>query len=289
MQASDTTELQFESHRSRLRAMAYRMLGTFSEVDDAVQETWLRLRRVDPAEIDNLGAWLTTVLSRVCLDMLRLRRTRREDPIDVHRPDPVISPPTGLGPEDEALLADVVGFALLVVLDTLTPAERLSFVLHDVFAVPFDDIGQIMGRSTAAAKKLASRARSRVRDAAPAPDPDLSRQRVVADAFFAAARRGDFDALLAVLDPDVVVRAGPQLLRGAPLVAEQALTFAHLARSAQPVLVNGAAGSVAFANGRPFSVMAFTIVRGLIVAIDIITDPRRLPHPDRPAPNPAPS
>jgi RNA polymerase sigma factor (sigma-70 family) len=294
MRGTDTMELGFQSHRTRLRAMAYRMLGSLTDADDAVQETWLRLRRAGPAEIDNMGAWLTTVNARVCLDMLRSRKSRREDPIGVHLPDPVVSPPTGLGPEDEALLADVVGFALLVVLDTLTPAERLSFVLHDVFAVPFDDIAQIMGRSTAAAKKLASRARNRVRDTGPAPDPDLSRQRAVTDAFFAAARRGDFAALLAVLDPDVVVRADagtgragmPQVLRGAHRVAEQALSFARLARSARPALVNGAAGSVVFERDRPFSVMAFTVVGGLIVAIDILADPRRVPHLDLPALDP---
>src|SRR4051812_5251508 len=241
---------QFEEHRTHLRAVAYRMLGSISEVDDAVQEAWLRLNRSDADEIENLGGWLTTVVARVCLNTLRSRTTRREEPLDVRVPDPVISNASGLNPEHEALLADSVGLALLVVLETLTPAERLAFVLHDMFAVPFDDIAPMLERSPTAARQLASRARRRVRGAAPVPDADLRRQREVVDAFFAASRDGDFEALVAVLDPDVVLRAdGGELrssvtgiVRGAHAVASRAATYAHLSPYVRPALINGAAG-----------------------------------------------
>jgi RNA polymerase sigma-70 factor (ECF subfamily) len=275
---------RFEEHRAHLRAVAYRMLGSLSEADDAVQEAWLRLDRADTGGVENLGGWLTTVVARVCLDMLRSRRSRREEPLDAHLPDPVVGPADGTDPEHEALLADAVGLALLVVLDTLAPAERLAFVLHDLFAVPFDEIGAIMGRSPAAARQLASRARRRVQAAATVPDADRSRQRDVVDAFLAAARTGDFDALLAVLDPDVVLRAdvgavpagASRRIRGASAVAEQALSFAWRARFAHPALVNGAAGLVVAAHDRPLAVMGFTVARGRIVGIDILADPDRL-------------
>ena len=279
---------RFEEHRTHLRAVAYRMLGSVSEADDAVQEAWLRLSRSDAREIENLGGWLTTVVGRVCLNMLRSRRTRREDPLEVHVPEPIVSSEDGLNPEHEALLADSVGLALLVVLETLTPAERLAFVLHDMFAVPFDEIGAMLGRSPAAARQLASRARRRVRGEAPAPDPDLGRQREVVDAFFAAAREGDFEALVAVLDPDVVLRsdggaarpAASHVVHGAEAVARRAMTFARLAPFVRPALVNGAAGVVVAPRGRPFSVMAFTVRNGRIVAIDGLADPDRLKELD---------
>jgi RNA polymerase sigma factor (sigma-70 family) len=279
---------RFEEHRTHLRAVAYRMLGSVSEADDAVQEAWLRLSRSDAREIENLGGWLTTVVGRVCLNMLRSRRTRREDPLEVHVPEPIVSSEDGLDPEHEALLADSVGLALLVVLETLTPAERLAFVLHDMFAVPFDEIGAMLGRSPAAARQLASRARRRVQGEAPAPDPDLGRQREVVDAFFAAAREGDFEALVAVLDPDVVLRsdggaarpAASHVVHGAEAVARRAMTFARLAPFVRPALVNGAAGVVVAPRGRPFSVMAFTVRNGRIVAIDGLADPDRLKELD---------
>src|SRR5919106_824032 len=231
MNEQDMLADRFEANRSHLRAVAYRMLGSVSEADDAVQEAWLRLsRRSDPDELDNLRAWLTTVVSRVCLDMLRSRRSRREEPLETHMPEPIVSRADGMDPEQEALLADSVGLALLVVLESLTPAERLAFVLHDMFAVPFDEIGPMVGRSPTAARQLASRARRRVQGAATVPDPDLPRQREVVDAFFAAAREGDFDALVAVLDPDVVLRSdggaarpdATRVVRGAPAVPERA-------------------------------------------------------------------
>jgi RNA polymerase sigma-70 factor, ECF subfamily len=279
---------RFEEHRTHLRAVAYRMLGSVSEADDAVQEAWLRLSRSDAREIENLGGWLTTVVGRVCLNMLRSRRTRREDPLEVHVPEPIVSREDGLDPEHEALLADSVGLALLVVLETLTPPERLAFVLHDMFAVPFDEIGAMVGRSPAAARQLASRARRRVQGEAPAPDPDLGRQREVVDAFFAAAREGDFEALVAVLDPDVVLRsdggaarpAASHVVHGAEAVARRAMTFARLAPFVRPALVNGAAGVVVAPRGRPFSVMAFTVRNGRIVAIDGLADPDRLKELD---------
>ncbi|MGS2618406.1 RNA polymerase sigma factor SigJ [Micromonospora sp. LZ34] len=274
----------FEEHRTRLRAVAYRMLGSVSEADDAVQEAWLRVSRADAGSVENPAGWLTTVVARVCLNMLRSRGARREEPLDVRVPDPVISPDSGLDPEQQAVLADSVGLALLVVLETLTPAERLAFVLHDMFAVPFEEIAPMVDRSPAAARQLASRARRRVRGQAPAPDPDLARQRAVVDAFFAAARDGDFAALVAVLDPEVVLRADGGAARthrtvvvtGARAVAGQAVTFGRLSPFARPALVNGAAGVVVVANGRPLSVMGFTVTDGRIVAIDVLSDPDRL-------------
>ncbi len=275
---------RFEAHRADLRAVAYRMLGDLSEADDAVQEAWLRLSRSDTRGVENLGRWLTTVVARICLDMLRLRKSRREEPLGVHLPGPIVSRQEGIDPEHEALLADSVGLALLVVLDTLTPAERLAFVLHDMFAVPFEEIASIVGRSPAAARQLASRARRRVQGAAISPDADLARQRKVVNAFLAAARGGDFDALLAVLDPDVMVRAdraaGPpgalREVRGARAVAQQALTFSRRARFAEPALVNGAVGIVVAPRGRLFAVMLFTVRRNKIVEIDVLADPARL-------------
>jgi RNA polymerase sigma factor (sigma-70 family) len=275
---------RFEEHRTHLRAVAYRMLGSVSEADDAVQEAWLRLSRSDAREIENMGGWLTTVVGRVCLNMLRSRRTRREDPLEVHVPEPIVSREDGVDPEQEALLADSVGLALLVVLETLSPAERLAFVLHDMFAVPFDEIAPMVGRSPTAARQLASRARRRVRGAAPAPDADIARQREVVDAFFAAARGGDFDALVAVLDPDVVLRSdggaerpgATAVVHGARAVAERALMFARLSPFVRPALVNGVAGVVVAPRGEPFSVMAFTVAGGKIVAIDGLADPTRL-------------
>jgi RNA polymerase sigma factor (sigma-70 family) len=282
---SDWLTERFEEHRIHLRAVGYRMLGSLSDADDAIQETWLRLHRSDPGTIDNLGGWLTTVIARVCLDILRSRKLRGEQPLNARVPDPIVNQEHAIDPEHEALLADSVGLALLVVLETLPPAERLAFVLHDMFDVPFDEIAPIVGRSEAAARQLASRARRRVRGAAPKPDVDLSRQREVVDAFLAAARKNDFDALLAVLDPDVVLRAdrgamppgASRVVRGARTVAEHALTFWRLAGSVRPALVNGAAGIVAFApDGRLFSVVGFTVRLGKIVEIDVLADPARL-------------
>jgi RNA polymerase sigma factor (sigma-70 family) len=275
---------RFEEHRTHLRAVAYRMLGSLSEADEAVQEAWLRLSRSDPSGIDNLGGWLTTVVARVCLNTLRARKSRREEPLDAHLPDPIVSRPDGVDPEHEALLADSVGLALLVVLETLAPAERLAFVLHDVFAVPFDEIAAILERSPAAARQLASRARRRVQAAAPLPDADLALQREVVDAFFAAARDGDFEALVAVLDPDVVLRSdggvarpgASFVLHGARAVAESAMTFARLSPFVRPALVNGAAGVVVAPRGRPYSVLGFTVREGKIVEIDGLADPERL-------------
>jgi RNA polymerase sigma-70 factor (ECF subfamily) len=258
------------------------MLGSLSDADDAVQEAWLRLSRSDAGAIENLGGWLTTVVARVCLTMLRSRESRREAPVGAHVPDPIVSREDGLDPEHQALLADSVGLALLVVLDTLGPAERLAFVLHDIFAVPFDEIAPIVGRSPAAARQLASRARRRVQGAATVSDADVTRQRAVLDAFLAASRGGDFEALLAVLDPDVVLRAdggagvASREVRGVTAVAEQVLTFRRLAPFAQPALVNGAAGIVAAPGGRLAAVLGFTIRGGKIVEIDILADPERL-------------
>jgi RNA polymerase sigma factor (sigma-70 family) len=275
---------RFEEHRTHLRAVAYRMLGSLSEADDAVQESWLRLSRSDASDIENLGGWLTTVVARVCLNMLRSRETRREEPMSAYVPDPIVRREGELDPDDEVLLADSVGLALLVVLETLAPAERLAFVLHDMFAVPFDEIALMVGRSSTAARQLASRARRRVQGAAAVPDPDLARQREVVDAFFAAARDGDFDALVAVLHPDVVLRSdggavrpgASFVVRGAREVAESALTFARMSPFVRPALVNGAAGVVVAPHGRPFSVMGFTVRDGKIVEIDGIADPERL-------------
>ena len=279
---------RFEAQRPRLRSVAYRMLGSVADADDAVQEAWLRLDRTDPTEIDNLEAWLTTVTARVCLNALRTRQRRREVPVDVHVPEPVVSPAGGLGPEDEALLADSVGLALMVVLDSLAPAERVAFVLHDLFAVPFEEVADLLERTPAAARQLASRARRRVRGGAPAPDPDLARQREVVDAFFAAARNGDLDGLIAVLDPEVVLRADGGAskarqtveIRTAAVIAAQAAMAAKLSRHVQPALVNGTAGAVVVVNGTPFSVMAFTVHDGRIAAIDVLYDPERLARLD---------
>jgi RNA polymerase sigma-70 factor (ECF subfamily) len=281
MDEHDWLAERFEADRTRLRAVAYRMLGSLSEADDAVQETWLRLSRADTSGVHNLGGWLTTLLARTCLDMLRARTSRREEPVGAHLPDPIASPQDGIDPEQEALLAEGIGLALLVVLDTLTPAERVAFVLHDMFAMPFDQVAAVVGRSPAAAKMLASRARRRVQGTAAVPDPDLTRQRAVVDAFLAASRGGDFDALLAVLDPAVVVRAdraavlagADREVRGAPAVAD---TFSGRARLARPALVDGAAGAVWAPRGRPRVVFAFTIAGGRIVEIDLLADPERL-------------
>jgi len=275
---------RFQQHRPRLRAVAYRMLGSLSEADDALQEAWLRMSRSDTGDIANLGGWMRTVVARVSLNMLRARKAKREDPLEGWLPDPVVSPDAGADPEHEALIADSVGLALLVVLETLAPAERLAFVLHDMFAVPFDEIAGITGRSPEAARQLASRARRRVRNQAPAPDADVARQRQVVDAFAAAAQEGDFDALVAVLDPDIVLRVdagmdGPDesvVVRGARAVAERARSFAWLSPYARPVLVNGAVGAVVAPEGRPYAVLAFTVADGKIVEIDILSDPHRL-------------
>jgi RNA polymerase sigma factor (sigma-70 family) len=276
---------RFEEHRAHLRAVAYRMLGSLSDADDAVQEAWLRLSRAGAGGVENLGGWLTTIVARVCLNMLRSRTTRREEPLDAHLPDPVVHPAGVPQPDEEAVLADSVGLALLVVLDTLTPAERLAFVLHDMFQLPFEEIAPMVGRSPAAARQLASRARRRVRGAAlPAPDPDLARQRDVVDAFFRAARGGDFDALVGLLDPEVVLRAdfgarrpaAPRVVRGAAAVARQARMAALPGAELHPALVNGAAGVVVTVGGRPFAVMGFTVAEGRIVEIDAIADPDRV-------------
>jgi RNA polymerase sigma factor (sigma-70 family) len=283
---------RFQEHRAHLRAVAYRMLGSLSEADDAVQEAWIRFDRTDTVDVENLRGWLTTVVSRVALNILRSRRTRREDPLQTHMPDLILDRPGGTDPEHEALLADSVGVALLVVLDTLSAAERLAFVLHDIFAVPFDEIAPIVERSPEATRQLASRARRRIQGEPTIPDVDVQRQREVVDAFLAAARDGDFDALLAVLDPDVVVRAdqgavpagtagagagaasGP--VRGAALVARQAMVFAQLGLLTHPALVNGVAGAVTTRDGVAFSVGAFTVRGGKVVALDILADPDRL-------------
>jgi RNA polymerase sigma factor (sigma-70 family) len=274
---------RFEEHRRHLRAVAYRMLGSLTEADDAVQEAWLRLSRQEAAAIENLGGWLTTVVARICLNVLKARRSRREELIGVRLPDPVVSPEDELDPEQEALLADSVGLALLVVLETLEPAERLAFVLHDMFALPFDEIAPIVGRSSTAARQLASRARRRVQGAAPVSDVDLATQREAIDAFIAAAREGDFEALIAVLDPDVVLRAdvgAPPAgmsgeVRGAETVARAALSFSRLDLYVQPALINGAAGTVSIRDGKPFSVAGFTVRGGRITEIDILADPDR--------------
>jgi len=279
---------RFEANRPHLRGVAYRMLGSMSEADDAVQEAWIRLSRTDTSDVENLRAWLTTVVGRVCLNMLRSRKTRREAPLETHLPDPIVSPEDGLDPEQEALLGDSVGLALLVVLDSLTPAERVAFVLHDVFAVPFDEVAPIVGRTPTAARQLASRARRRVRGA-PVPDVDLNGQWAVVDAFMAAAREGDFGRLLDVLDPDVVLRSdgGPerpelvQLVRGAQAVAERAMAFRRFADTSTRVLVNGTPGGVAWLpDGTPFAVLAVTVRAGRIAGIDVLADPERLAQLD---------
>jgi RNA polymerase sigma factor (sigma-70 family) len=273
---------RFEEHRSRLRAVAYRMLGSLSEADDAVQEAWLRLNHTDASKVDNLGGWLTTVVARISLNMLRSRRTRREEPLADRLPDPLVDRMDGIDPEHEALLADSVGLALLVVLETLSPPERLAFVLHDIFGVPFDEIAPILDRSDDAARQLASRARRRVRAARAIPDADIEPQWEVVDAFLAAARDGDFDRLLTVLDPEVVVRAdfgpagGSRETRGAAAVARQALGYAKLGLDMRPALVNGVPGAVAFRHGQPFSIGAVTVRNGRIVELDFLNDPERL-------------
>ncbi|MFI7048830.1 RNA polymerase sigma factor SigJ [Streptosporangium sandarakinum] len=280
---------QFQGHRPHLQAVAYRMLGSLSEAEDAVQEAWLRLARSDAGGIDNLGGWLTTVVGRVCLDMLRARRSRREESLEERLPDPVISSADAADPEREVLLADSVGLALLIVLESLTPAERLAFVLHDMFGLPFEQIAPIVDRTPTAAKKLASRARLRVRGATPNPDPDLSSQRRVVDAFLAAARDGDLAALVSVLNPDVTLRAdggtltgGMKVIRGAAAVAGQLATFQRMATSAttHPALVNGLAGLVNTIDDELISVMSFTVSDGRIATIDILSDPDRLAQLD---------
>ena len=274
---------RFEAHRTRLRAVAYRMLGSVSEADDAVQEAWLRLSRSEADEIENLAGWLTTVVARVSLNMLHSRRTRREEPLDaVHVPEPIVDRVDGTDPEHEALLADSVGLALLVVLETLSPAERLAFVLHDMFGVPFHEIARIVDRSPEAARQLASRARRRVRVEETVPDPDPEAQREVVEAFLLAARGGDFDRLVAVLDPDAVLRAdlGPAAesgeVRGAEAIARQAVTFSRLGLPVELALINGAVGVVTRQDGEPLSITGFTVRAGRIVAMDILADPERL-------------
>jgi RNA polymerase sigma factor (sigma-70 family) len=273
----------FEAHRTHLRAVAYRMLGSLSEADDAVQEAWLRLSRSDSREIENLGGWLTTVVARVSLNMLRSRRSRREESFGLQLPEPIVDRADGTDPEHEALLADSVGLALFVVLETLGPAERLAFVLHDMFAVPFDEIAQILDRSPAATRQLASRARRRVQGEHPLPDADLDAQRQVVDAFLAASRDGDFDALVAVLDPDVVLRAdmgplagGSREVRGAEVVARQSLGYSRMGPQVRRALVNGVPGAVTTLDGELFSVGAITVRGGRITEIDILADPERL-------------
>jgi RNA polymerase sigma factor (sigma-70 family) len=282
MDERDWLAERFEEHRTHLRAVAYRMLGSLSEADDAVQEAWLRLSRTDAGKVENLGGWLTTVVARVSLNMLRSRNVRREEPLGVHMPDPIVDRADGTDPEHEALLADSVGLALLVVLETLSPAERLAFVLHDIFAVPFDEIAPIVDRSPEAARQLASRARRRIQSENTVPDADLDTQREVVEAFLAAARDGDFDRLVAVLDPDVVLRAdlgpegGSREVRGARAVAGQALFYTRLGLDMRPVLINGVAGMVSFQDGAPFSIGAVTVRGGKIVEMDILADPERL-------------
>ncbi len=282
MDEHDWLAERFEENRTHLKGVAYRMLGSLAEADDAVQEAWLRLSRSGTNGVENLGGWLTTTVAGVCLDMLRSRRSRREQPLDPTLvPEPIVSGEEESDPEHQALLADSVGLALLVVLDALAPAERVAFVLHDMFAVPFDEIAPIVGSSSDAARQLASRARRRVQGAATVPDADLTRQRAVVDAFLAASRGGDFDSLLAVLDPDVVLRAdrasvqagASKEVRGASAVAA---TFSGRARAARPALVDGAAGLVWAPGGRPRIVFAFTITRGKIVEIELVAEPERI-------------
>jgi RNA polymerase sigma-70 factor (ECF subfamily) len=294
--AADWTAVSFQEHREHLRAVAYRMLGSLTEADDAVQETWLRLARADADGVQNLRAWLTTVVSRVCLDLLRSRVARREDSLDVHLPDPVVTRADD-DPQEHALIADSVGMALLIVLDTLPPAERLAFVLHDIFAVPFDEIGPVLDRSSAAAKQLASRARQRLRGtgapsvapaAAPFAGAERARQRQIVTAFRSASRNGDFEALLALLDPDVVLRAdagtsamGPsQLVRGADAVLAQARRFAQFGQNAHLVLVNGAPGFLVAPRGEPLALIAVTVQDDRITELDILADPARLARLD---------
>ena len=285
MDDRDVLAERFEQHRPHLRAVAYRMLGSMSDVDDAVQEAWLRLGRTDAAAVDNLGGWLTTVVGRICLDKLRWRTARREDPLEVFVPDPIVSAPDAIDPEQEVMLADSIGLDLLVVLEMLEPAERLAFVLHDMFALPFEEIAPIVDRTPEAARQLASRARRRLQGTAAEPEVDIARQREVVDAFLAASRGGDFDALLALLDPDVVLRVdtgpsavvGPsRVVRGDLAVAGQAITYSRFSEFARPALVNGMPGIVTIVDGRAVSVMALITRDDLIVAMDILADPERL-------------
>jgi RNA polymerase sigma-70 factor (ECF subfamily) len=285
MEDNEWLAARFEEHRPHLRAVAYRMLGSLTEADDAVQDTWLRVSRAGTDGVQNLGGWLTTVVARICLNMLRARNTRREESFEGHLPDPIVSRDGELQPEEEAVLADSVGLALLVVLDTLTPAERLAFVLHDMFQLPFEEIAPMVGRTPAAARQLASRARRRVKGAEiRSPDADLAKQRKVVDAFFRAARGGDFDGLVALLDPNVVlradfghpVRAVPSVIRGAEAVAGQAQASAFQNAILHPALVNGAAGVVVTIYGRPFAVLGFSVVDGKITEIDAIAEPERV-------------
>jgi RNA polymerase sigma factor (sigma-70 family) len=296
MSATTLISDRFEEHRPHLKAVAYRLLGSLAEADDAVQQTWLRLDRADRDHIDNLGGWLTTVVSRICLDMLRSRKVRPQEALDTHLPDPIVTGPDGLDPESEAVLTDSVGLALQVVLDRLKPAERLAFVLHDMFAVPFEHIATLAGRTPDSVRQLASRARRRVADEAPTPDGDLARQRRAADAFFAAARAGDFDALVAVLDPEVALQAdgGPDrptasaLVRGAATLATRALTFRAPAAELRPVLVNGIPGALVVRGTRPISLFAFTVRDDRIVRVDILADSARLAALPLPAPGEQP-
>jgi RNA polymerase sigma factor (sigma-70 family) len=273
---------RFDGERPRLRSVAYRIVGSLSDADDAVQEAWLRLQRAEAREIDNLEAWLTTVVARICLNVLRDRRSHPEEPLDGFVPEPIISTGASDGPEHEALLADAVGIALQVVLGALNPAERLAFVLHDMFGMPFDEIATLVERSPAATRQLASRARRRVRGAAPPPDPDLARQRAVVDAYFAAAREGDLEALVAVLAPDVVARShgrtGVFELRGAEKVARAAMIARNFAPFVRPALINGTAGVVAYDGDTPFAILAFTVTGGRAVTIDIFNDRELVPR-----------
>jgi RNA polymerase sigma factor (sigma-70 family) len=282
MPKSDSLTEQFIDQRGRLRALAYRLLGSINDADDALQDAWLRVHRTDPASVRNPDGWLTTVVARVCLNELRSRAQRREDQLDVRLPDPVIDAGGRTDPERQALVADAVGLALQVVIGTLSPDERLAFVLHDLFAVSFEEIAPLVKRTPAATRQLASRARHRVRDRAPAPDADLAGQRAVVDAFFAAARNGDFEGIVAVLHPDAVFRAeglthgGGFVLSGARTVAGQAALFGRTAPMVRPVLVNGAVGVVVVDAGRLLSVTAFLVVGGVIRSIDVLADPARL-------------
>lgn len=281
----DPSELAaaFDLRRGRLRGIAYRMLGSLAEAEDVVQDAWLRLQRTDPNQIEDLDVWLTTVVARLCLNAIRDRRRHTTEPFDAFHPEPIVSQIAHSDPEHEALLAEAVGVALQVVLDALSPAERMAFVLHDMFAVPFAEIAEMVERSPDATRQLASRARRRVRETAPLPDPDIGRQRVVVDAYFAAAREGDMDALIAVLDPDVVLRAhrrdgAPMELHGADQVAPGATAAGRFAPYVRPALVNGSAGVVAFDDGKPFAVLAFSINDGRVTAIDIFNDPELVPR-----------
>ncbi|RVU27542.1 sigma-70 family RNA polymerase sigma factor [Streptomyces antnestii] len=280
--STDTLAERFEESRGHLRAVAYRMLGSIGEAEDAVQETWLRLQRTDTSTIENLGGWLTTVTGRICLDALRSRKSRAEEPLDTHVPDPLIASPDTPDPEQQALQADSVGLALLIVLDSLAPAERLAFVLHDMFAVPFDDIAPIVERTPAATRQLASRARRRVQGA-PAPETDIARQRVVVEAFLSAAREGDFERLVAVLDPDILLRADggatgvSRLLQGAHAVASGAIMFQRMTpQNIRFVVVNGTIGLLSLPDGRATSLMAFTITNDRVTELNVVADEERL-------------